>query len=51
MSTLLPHPEIASLRPKWLAGAPGFELGNDEIKIRWLGDTGANPVPEIHNVL
>ena len=29
MSAVLTHPEITLQRPHWLAGAPGFELGND----------------------
>ena len=34
MSAVLPHLEITPQRPRWLAGVPGFEPGNDGIKIQ-----------------
>src|SRR6266849_9100167 len=34
MSAVLPHLEITSQRPHWVAGAPGFEPGNGGIKIQ-----------------
>jgi hypothetical protein len=33
-AAVLTHPETTAPRPRWLAGAPGFEPGNGGIKIR-----------------